>query len=121
MEISRIEASPAMLIGRLKSELIKRLELIPGITHKPWPDRNDGFSTIHLADKEIGHFHNFNEFDLRLGKLLIRRERLKHPVNSAKHPNQPDNSQFIEIAFNRDRDLNRIVRLVKLLVEESKL
>lgn len=105
-------------MAKLKSELVKRLEMIPGVTHRLWPERDDGFSTVHFRGKEIGHFHNFNELDLRLGKRLIQQQRLNYYPDSVTHPNRKANSQFIEIRFNKSPDLDRIVGLVKLLVEE---
>ena len=101
----------------LKEKLIDKLEEIPGIEHRPWPSRDDGFSTLHLNDKEIGHFHNFNELDLRLGKKLIKSERLKQDFDSTHHPNRSPNSSYFEFRFQRTRDLDKIVRLVKLLAD----
>tara|TARA_R110002072_G_scaffold89232_3_gene199859 strand:+ start:38945 stop:39265 length:321 start_codon:yes stop_codon:yes gene_type:complete len=100
----------------LKAELIQQLELIPEVTHRPWPERVDGFSTLHFKGKEIGHFHNFNELDLRLGQRLIKAEGLEHPADSKQHPNRSKNSPHIEIRFTKSSDLKHIVRLVNLLV-----
>lgn len=106
-------------MAHLKTELIKRLEMIPGLTHESWPERGDGFSTIHLNGREIAHFHHFNELDLRLGKKLIKQEGLSHYPDSVKHPNRSMNSQFIELRFTRACDLDRIVRLVSILAKDS--
>lgn len=106
-------------MSKLKVELIKRLEQIPGVTHKLWPDRSDGFSTLHCEGKEFGHFHNFNELDLRLGKKLIKLEGLMHYSDSVNHPLRSPNSQFIELRFKSLRDLDRITRLVERLVLEE--
>ena len=102
---------------KLKSELVKRLEEIKGLRHQPWPDRDDGFSSISFEGKEIGHFHNFNEIDLRLGKTLIKSEGLQHYPDSIKHPKRSPNSQFIEIRFRKKADLDKIVRVVRLLCQ----
>ena len=102
----------------LKDELVNRLEQIPGLTHKSWPGRDDGFSTIHFNGKEIGHFHNCNELDLRLGKKLIKQEGLAHHPDSVNHPNRSMNSQYVELRFHEHRDLEPVVRLVNLLVQE---
>ncbi|MBO6558829.1 MAG: DUF5519 family protein [Pseudomonadales bacterium] len=104
-------------MSRLKDELVSRLEQIPGISHVPYPDRKDGFSGLNYLDKEIGHFHNFNELDLRLGKRLIKQEGLKHYPDSKNHPNRGPGSQFIEVRFHRRKDIEKLVGLVNLLVE----
>ena len=98
--------------------LAEELEAIPGVTHQPWPERDDGFSTILYAGKEIGHFHHFAELDLKLGKKLIKSEGLEHPSNSVKHPKRSPNSAFIELPFNKASDLPPITRLVEKLVKE---
>ena len=106
-------------MSTLKSKLVQRLEQIAGITHQDWPDRDDGFSTLSLNGKEIAHFHNDNEIDLRLGKGLIKSEGLTHYPDSTKHPKRSANSQFIEVRFKNQADLDRIIRLVKLLVNAT--
>lgn len=103
----------------LKVRLVKKLEAIEGLTHQPWPDREDGFSTLHLDRKEIGHFHQFNELDLKLGKRLIRQEGLIHNPDSERHPKRAQGSAYIELPFHDDDDVEEIVRLVGLLVADS--
>ncbi len=105
-------------MGKLKDELVIRLEEIPGVEHVPWPDRDDGFSTLNLNGDEIGHFHDFNELDLKLGKKLIKREGLTHYPDSKNHPKRGVSSQYIEIRFERKSELDELVRLVELLIEE---
>ena len=103
-------------MSKLKAELVSRLAEIPGVTHQPWPDREDGFSTILIEGKEIAHFHNFNELDLKLGRNLIAEEGLQHNSNSVTHPNRVEGSNYIELRFNRTNNLAEVVRLVKLAV-----
>lgn len=105
-------------MGKLKDELTTRLEKIPGIEHVPYPDRDDGFSALNYYGDEIGHFHNFNELDLKLGKNLIKREGLTHYPDSKNHPKRGVNSQYIEVRFRRQSELDKIVRLVELLIEQ---
>ena len=75
----------------MKTKLLRELEHISGLEHREWPERTDGFSTLHFNGKEIAHFHHFNELDLRLGKALIQREGLIHPTDSQKHPKRSKN------------------------------
>lgn len=107
-------------MSRLKNQLLQKLEQIPGLSHTPWPKRDDGFSTLHFGGKEIGHFHHFNELDLRLGKKLIKEQGLRHHSDSIHHPGRSNASQFIELRFNTSKDLDRIVELVKLLLKDLK-
>ena len=103
----------------LKKLLVEKVQRIPGVSHKPWPERDDGFSTLHFQDREIGHFHNFNEIDLRLGRKLINREKLEHYPDSTNHPNRSVNSVFIERRFADTDAVEDIVRLIKLAVESA--
>lgn len=101
---------------RLKELLVGQLEQIPDVVHQPWPGRDDGFSALLFRRKELGHFHNFHELDLRLGKALIKAEGLRHPADSKQHPGRSPNSPFIELRFHNERDVAEIVRLVRLAV-----
>lgn len=58
----------------LKTLLVEKVQQIPGISHKPWPERDNGISTLHFCDKEIGQFHDFQEINLRIGRKLIKKE-----------------------------------------------
>ena len=101
----------------LKMLLIDKVQQIPGVSHTPWPERDDGFSTLHFQNKEIGHFHNFQEIDLRLGRKLIKAEGLTHYTDSKNHPNRSANSIFMERRFANKKEVEDIVRLIKLAVE----
>lgn len=105
-------------MANLKRDLVAELERLPGVTHRPWPERNDGFSTVHFAEREIAHFHNLAEIDIRLGKSLIRQEGLVHPSDSTKHPKRSPNSQFIEVRFSTPAEVRQIVRLVQLAIAD---
>ncbi len=67
-------ATPNSPKQSLKTLLVEKVPQIPGISHKPWPERDDGFATLHFCGKEISHFHNFREIDLRPGRKLIKKE-----------------------------------------------
>jgi hypothetical protein len=105
-------------VSTLKDELVRRLEQIPGVTHVPHPDRTDGFSALRFGGDEIGHFHNFNELDLRLGAKRIKREGLKHRPDSVIHPKRAAGSPYIELRFLQRADLEEIVRLVQIAVAD---
>ena len=99
-----------------KEKLLSLLEDVSGLEHKEWPERTDGFSTLHFNGKEIAHFHHFNELDLRLGKVLIKQEGLVHYSDSKNHPKRAKSSPYIELRFQNDKDILEVVRLVKLSI-----
>ncbi len=103
-------------MSSLRIKLVQRLEKL-GVEDRPWPGRDDGFSSLLYDGKEFAHFHNDNELDIRLTKGVIKRECLAHPGDSQVHPNRSKNSQWIEIRFTRAHHVEEVVRLVKLAIE----
>ncbi|MCR9261783.1 MAG: DUF5519 family protein [Pseudomonadaceae bacterium] len=111
-------ATPLPPTQSLKKLLVEKVQRIPGISHTRWPERHDGFSTLHHRGKEIAHFHNFQEIDLRLGRKLIKTEGLKPYTDSKNHPNRSTNSVFIERRFANTEEVEDIVRLIQMVVKE---
>ena len=111
------QADPA---SALKDKLVCMLEQIPGVSHQEWPERDDGFSTVHYADKEIAHFHSYSEIDIRLGKQLIAEQKLQRPRDSIVHPKRSKNSPYIELPVSSDEDLDRIVQLVTIIASSTR-
>jgi hypothetical protein len=101
----------------LRQELILRLEKL-GVEHVPQQGRTDGFSSLNYHGKSFAHFHSDSELDLRLTKAVIEREGLVHPPGSRVHPNRSKGSQWIELRFTQNAQLNDIIRLVKLAIAE---
>ena len=105
-------------MATLKQQLVEKLETISGLEHRPWPGRTDGFSGLAYNGKELAHFHNENELDLKLTKALIKQEGLKHYHASKAHPKRSANSPWIELRFTKAGDIDEVVRLVKLAVSK---
>lgn len=102
----------ATLREKLTAEILKT----SGVSEKIWEKRNDGFSSLEINGKEFAHFHNNNEIDVRLTKLIIKQNNLDHPVNSEKHPNRSNNSPWIELKFHDQKDVEKICNLVNQLL-----
>jgi hypothetical protein len=96
-----------------RKQLVQELLKIEGVAEKVWPDRSDGFSSLHVGGKEFAHFHNDNELDIRLTKGIISSEMLVHPSTSKNHPNRSQNSPWIEMRFFDNNDIEKIVMLIK--------
>ena len=109
---SRIEE-----MAHLRSQLVRRLKKL-GVEDRALPGREDGFSSLLYGGKEFAHFHDDNELDIRLTRNVINREGLAHPTYSRVHANRSKNSQWIEVRFENAADLERLVRLVKLAIEQ---
>lgn len=100
----------------LRQQLLQRLAKF-GVDERG--KREDGFSGLFYADLEIGHFHSSGELDLRLGRDIIRKERLKRLPNSKVHPKRSENSPWIELPLSKRSDVTQIVELVRLVIKVS--
>lgn len=98
-----------------RTQLMGELNKI-GVQEQRIPGRDDGFAGLVFQGQDIGHFHDDNEVDLRLGKTLIAREKLQHPPNSRVHPKRSKSSPWIEVRLENLRDVEKIVRLVRLSI-----
>jgi hypothetical protein len=103
-------------VGKLKTELVKKLEAIKGLDDRP--SKVAGGSAIFYKDKEIAHFHHDNEIDVRLTNKIIRKEGLNHFDDSSFHKHRSPSSQWIELRFNKPSDVTEVVRLFKLALEQ---
>ncbi len=101
---------------KIKNELIKKLEKIPGLEDRP--SKVAGGSAIFFNGKEIAHFHHDNEIDVRLTNKTIRQEKLNHPTDSEIHKHRSPGSHWIEIRFTKSKDVDEVVRLFKLAIAQ---
>jgi hypothetical protein len=101
----------------LRSALIDRFQKM-GVEHRPLAGRDDGFASLCYGGKAFAHFHNDNELDIRLTRAVIDREGLIHPTDSTVHPNRTPKSHWIEVRFTSPAHLQRVIRLVKLAIEQ---
>ena len=102
-------------MSKQKKTLIRKLDQIPGL--EDGPSKVAGGSAIFYKNKEIARFHHDNEIDVRLTKKIIRREGLKHPDDSKIHKHRSPSSEWIEIRFHNAKDVEEVVRLLRLAVE----
>ncbi len=109
--------SPVVAATSPRSKLVKRLEAL-GIEHRSLPGRDDGFAGLFYRGKEFAHFHNDRELDIRLTRAVIEREGLIHPKSSTHHPSRSAKSPWIEIRFATAKDVDEIVRLVRIAIAQ---
>ena len=68
---------------KLRDELVKRLELLPNVKVAFWKD-TDLLCVLH-KDKEVAHFQNGHEIDIRLTPAIIKKRGLHPPQDTASH------------------------------------
>lgn len=103
-------------MSKLRKSLIKKLEMISGLEDRP--SIVAGGSAIFYNNKEIAHFHHDNEIDVRLTKKVIRQEGLVHPVDSKVHKKRAASSEWYEIRFHSQEEVQEAVRLFKLAIKQ---
>ncbi|KAF1711134.1 hypothetical protein CSC70_04200 [Pseudoxanthomonas kalamensis DSM 18571] len=100
----------------LRKRLSRKLREI-GVEEQAWPGRDDGFASLMYGGKEFAHFHSECELDIRLGKDVIKRERLSRLPDSTVHPDRSASSPWHEMRILADADVDEAVRLVRMAVE----
>jgi len=100
----------------MKKILIEKLEKIPGLEDRP--STVAGGSAIFYKNKEIAHFHNNNEIDIRLTKKIIKLEKLSQPNDSNFHHHRGPSSEWIELRFKNETQVEEVVRLFKLALKQ---
>lgn len=102
-------------MAKLKQNLVEKLELIPNVEARP--SKVAGGSALFFKNKEIAHFHHDNEIDIRLTKKVIKREGLSHPTDSDFHHHRGPGSEWIELRYRSQKQVEEVVRLFKLALE----
>ena len=87
-----------------------------GVEERTVPGRDDGFASLMYRGKDFAHFHHDGEIDIRLGKEVIRREKLTHPADSTVHPERTSGSPWYEMKLRTEADVDEAIRLLSLAI-----
>lgn len=99
----------------LRDELVRRLTALPGVSVAFYKD-TDLLCVFH-NHKEIAHFQNEQEIDIRLTPKIIQQNGLHPPPNTTSHLDRPTRSRWIVQSFAQPEMLDEIVSLVRLAAE----
>ena len=102
------------LHGR-SAALVKQIEQLPNFKVAYWQD-TDLLCVFHNG-KEIAHFQNESEIDIRLTPKIIKQRGLKPPQNTTSHPDRSKNSRWIVQSFADEASLDDIVSLLQIAAE----
>ena len=92
-------------------QLISQLQTLPNITVGRWKETQ--LWCVFLDGKEIAHFHQTAEIDLRLTPKIIKERELAPPPDSTTHPNRSPKSRWLVQTITID-NLDQLVELVKI-------
>ena len=99
----------------MRQQLINKLNDLPDVEVALY--KNSDLLCVFYKGKEVAHFQNESEIDIRLSRAIIKREGLVPPENSTSHPNRSKNSIWIVQAFCSDEDVDKLVRLVQMATD----
>lgn len=100
-----------------KSEIIQSLESLPNVELKVLTGKHEGFTYFTFKGKEIAHFDNDLEIDVKLTKKVIAEESLEHPKDSQSHPNRYKTKPHWIVLQLEKFSKEEIVRLVSKVIK----
>jgi len=103
-------------MNMLKQKLLHSLASIEGLAAERSPV--SGGTALFFRGRELAHFHNDHELDLRLTKKVIHALGLSHPTVSVHHPTRSSSSPWIEVRFYTGAEAERVAELVKIAVAQ---
>ena len=98
----------------MRDELVKRLEKLPDVKVALWKD-TDLLCVFH-KEKEIAHFQNEREIDIRLTPGIIKQRGLTPPKHTTSHLDRSKNSRWIVQSFAHEDQLDDIVTLLQIAI-----
>lgn len=102
-------------MSTLREKLVERLEALPDVTVTLYKD-TDLLCVFH-NHKEIAHFQNESEIDIRLTPAIIKQKGLHPPKNTLSHLDRSKNSRWIVQSFAQTESLDKIIELIQVAAE----
>ena len=100
---------------KLRNWLEEELRALPEVKVELW--KNSDLMCVFYRGKEIAHFHDHEEIDVRLSLAFIKREEITPLQDSKYHPDRSKKSRWMRLRFQTNQEteklLNLIVRLIK--------
>ena len=82
--------------------------------------KNSDLLCVFYKGKEVAHFQNEYEIDIRLTPRIIKKEGLTPPNESTSHPDRSKNSRWLIQSFYTEEDITNIIQLVQMAIELRK-
>ena len=98
----------------MRDELVKRLEKLPDVKVALWKDTD--LLCVFYKEKEIAHFQNEREIDIRLTPGIIKQRGLTPPKHTTSHLDRSKNSRWIVQSFAHEDQLDDIVTLLHIAI-----
>ncbi len=99
-------------MATLQQNLINQLETLPDITVALWKDSD--LLCVFFKGKEIAHFQNEQEIDIRLTPKIIKQKGLTPPPNTQSHLDRSKNSRWLVQSLSGENQIDQIIDLIKI-------
>ena len=99
----------------LRDELVQRLAVLPNVSVAHYKETE--LLCVFHNNKEIAHFQNQHEIDIRLTPKIIKQKGLHPPPNTTSHLDRSTSSLWIVQSFAQPEMLDDVVALVRLAAE----
>lgn len=101
----------------LRNWLEGELRTLPEMKVGLWKDSN--LMCVFYRGKELAHFHDHEEIDVRLSQAFIKKEKLKPLDDSKYHANRSKKSRWMQLRFRTRSEAAALRDLMIRLVKEE--
>lgn len=91
------------------------LSALPDVSIEPYKDT--ALICVLYRGREIAHFHDQQEIDIRIPTKFARRANLGEPLTSGRHPNRSKKSIWRIMRFHNQDDVTALVALFEQLID----
>ena len=102
---------------KLRTWLEGELRKLPEITVGLWKDTD--LMCVFYRGKELAHFHDHEEIDVRLSQGFMKREKIEALTDSKYHPDRPSKSRWTQIRFQTQEETERLLGQLTRLIEDE--
>lgn len=99
----------------LREQLIVQVEELADVKVALWKETD--LLCVFYKDREIAHFQNDHEIDIRLTPAIIKRKGLQPPTNTTSHLDRAQRSRWIVQSFTTEEELSNVFELLKIATE----
>jgi hypothetical protein len=102
---------------KLRRRFEDELRALPETKVELWKDSD--LMCVFYRGKEIAHFHDHEEIDVRLSQAFIKKEQLRPLDDSKFHPNRSKQSRWMQFRFRTDKEVEALLSLIRRLIKDE--
>lgn len=102
---------------KLRNQFEESLRKLPEITVELWKDSD--LMCVFYRGKELAHFHDHQEIDIRLSQKFIKKEGLKPLEDSPFHLKRSKKSRWMQMRFQTEAEVQNLLSLIQRLIDDD--